>query len=71
MLKSATDNSFNYHAVSASDNPQILSGELAHGGVALMWKYSLDDLFAPLITLSLIVSWELNVNLIDVDHYLF
>ena len=48
MLKSATDNSFNYHAGSASDNPHILSGELAHGGVALLWKYSLDDFICPI-----------------------
>ena len=38
ILKSATDNTYNFHAVSASDNPCIISGEKAHGGVVLLWK---------------------------------
>ena len=48
ILKSATDNTYNFHAVSASDNPCIISGEKAHGGVALLWKTSLDDYITPI-----------------------
>ena len=43
ILKTATDGTYNYHAVSASDNPLIISGEKAYGGVALLWKYSIND----------------------------
>ena len=39
---------YNFHAVSASDNPPILSGEIGHGGVALLWNLSLDDFIQPL-----------------------
>ena len=48
MLKTATDSTYNYHAVSASDNPHIISGEKAHGGVALLWKYSINDFVTPI-----------------------
>ena len=48
MLKTATDSTYNYHAVSASDNPRIISGEKAHGGVALLWKYSINDFVTPI-----------------------
>ena len=48
MLKTATDGTYNYHAVSASDNPRIISGEKAHGGVALLWKYSINDFATPI-----------------------
>ena len=48
ILKSATDNTYNIHAVSASDNPCIISGEKAHGGVALLWKTSFDDYITPI-----------------------
>ena len=48
ILKPATDTTYNFHAVSASDNPCIISGEKAHGGVALLWKTSLDDYIAPI-----------------------
>ena len=47
ILKTATDGTYNYHAVSASDNPRIISGEKAHGGVALLWKYSINDFVTP------------------------
>ena len=47
IFKSATDNAYNFHAVSASDNPCIIGGEKAHGGVALLWKTSLDDYITP------------------------
>ena len=48
IRKSATDNTYNFHAVSASDNPCIISGEKAHGGVALLWKTSFDDYITPI-----------------------
>ena len=51
ILKSATDNTYNFHAVSASDNPYIISGEKAHGGVALLWKSSFDDYITPTETI--------------------
>ena len=43
-----TDLSYKWTAVSSKDNPPILSGKPAHGGVALFWKISIDDLFTPL-----------------------
>ena len=48
ILKTATDGTYNYHAVSASDNPHIINGEKAYGGVALLWKYSINDLVTPI-----------------------
>ena len=48
ILKSATDGTYNYHAVSASDNLCIISGEKTHGGVALLWKYSINDFVTPI-----------------------
>ena len=48
ILKTATDGTYNYHAVSASDNPRIISGEQGHGGVALLSKYSINN-FVTLI----------------------
>ena len=48
ILKTATDSSYNCHAVSARDNPRIISGEQAHGGVALFWKYSFNDFATPI-----------------------
>ena len=44
MLESST----NYVAVSADDNPHILSGNIGHGGVALLWKRTIDDFVTPL-----------------------
>ena len=37
-----------YIVVSADDNPHILSGNIAHGDVALLWKRMIDDFFTPL-----------------------
>ena len=51
ILKAATDSTYNYHAVSASDNPRIISGEQVHGGVALLWKYSINDFVTPIISI--------------------
>ena len=48
LLKTASNNTYNCHEVSAHDNPLILSGKKAHGGVALLWKYSINDLITPL-----------------------
>ena len=45
MFKSTTDNSYNYH-----DNPAILSGERAHGGVALIWNHTIDNFITPIDT---------------------
>ena len=36
IFKTATDGTYNYHAVSVSDSPRIITGEQAHGGVALL-----------------------------------
>ena len=46
-LKSSTDYTYNCIAVSASDNPPLLSGQNAHGGVALFWKHVFDDYITP------------------------
>ena len=48
LLKSSTDHTSNCIAVSASDNPPLLSGQNAHGGVALFWKHAFDDYITPL-----------------------
>ena len=48
LLKSSTDHTYNYITVSASDNPPLLSGQNAHGGVALFWKQAFDDHITPL-----------------------
>ena len=48
MLDRCTDFSYKWTAVSPKDNPPILSGKPAHGGVALFWKISVDDLVTPL-----------------------
>ena len=51
MFKTATNSSYNYHAVSANDNPAILSGERAHGGVALIWNHTIHNFIAPIDTI--------------------
>ena len=51
MFKTVTNNSYNYHAVSANDNPAILSGERAHGGVALIWNHTIDNFITPIDTI--------------------
>ena len=72
ILKTATDGTYNYHAVSASDNPRIISGEQAHGEVALPFgNIQLTILLPQLKASNLTVSWELNVNLDAVDLCLF
>ena len=43
MLESSTNYVYKSIAVSADDNPCILSGSIAHRGVALLWKYTIDD----------------------------
>ena len=55
ILKSATDNTYNFHAVSMSDNPCIISGEKAHGGVALLCKTFFDDNITPIENIEYIV----------------
>ena len=48
IFKLTFGDTHNFHSVSASDNPPILSGEIGHGGVALLWNLSLDDFIKPL-----------------------
>ena len=50
ILKTATDSFYNYHAVNANDNPSFLSGERAHGGVALIWNNAIDNFVTALDT---------------------
>ena len=53
MLKLSCDNTDNCIAASADDNPTILSGKAAHGGVALLWKVAIDDYISPLDNIKL------------------
>ena len=71
ILKTATDGTYNYHAVSASDNPRIISGEKAHGGLHGFGNIQLTILLPQLKASNLTVLWELNVNLMAVDLCLF
>ena len=71
ILKTATDGTYNYHAVSASDNPRIISGEKAHGGLHCFGNIQLTILLPQLKASNLTVSWELNMNLVAVDLCLF
>ena len=48
MLESSTNYVYKSIAVSADDNPHILSGSIAHGSVALLWKRTIDDFVTPL-----------------------
>ena len=48
MLESSTNYVYKCIAVSADDNPLILSGNIAHGCVALLWKRTTDDFVTPL-----------------------
>ena len=52
LIKAATGNTYNCHAASAFDNPAVVSGEIAHGGVALLWKYVINDFISPLETIN-------------------
>ena len=48
ILESSTNYVYKSTAVSADDNPHILSGNIAHGGVALLWKCMIGDFVTPL-----------------------
>ena len=48
LFKSSTGYSYNCIAVSTFDNHPLLSGQNAHGGVALFWKHVFDDFITPL-----------------------
>ena len=48
MLESSTNYVYKSIAVSADENPPILSGNIAHGGIALLWKCMIDDFVTPL-----------------------
>ena len=43
MFKSVTNSTYNYHALSAFDNPPVASSGMAHGVVAMLWNYSFDE----------------------------
>ena len=47
MPKNVTNGSIEIHGISAHDNPPILSGQIAHGGVALVWRNRLIDFIKP------------------------
>ena len=40
-----------YHAVRVNDNPAVLSGERAHGGIALIWNHTIDNFITPINTI--------------------
>ena len=46
--EASTNYTYSCIPVSAEDNPSILSGKPAHGGVALFWKKCFNDLVKPL-----------------------
>ena len=73
ILKTATDGTYNHHAVSTTDNPRIISGEQSHGGEGLhcFGNIQLTILLPQLKASNLTASWELNVNLVAVDLCLF
>ena len=48
MLESSKNYAYKSVAVSADGNPHILSGNIAHRGVALLWKRTIDDFVTPL-----------------------
>ena len=52
LIKAATGNTYNCYAVSAFDNPAVVSGEIAHGGVALLWECAINDFITPLETIN-------------------
>ena len=47
MPKNVTNGSVEVHGVSAHDNPPILSGQIAHGGVASVWRNRSSDFIKP------------------------
>ena len=48
LLEASTSCKYKCIAACAEDNPPLLSGKLAHGGVALFWKNTLDDVVTTL-----------------------
>ena len=68
IFKLTFGDTYNFHAVSASDNQPILFSEMGHGGVALLWNLSFDDFIQPLRKI-LIVSWELNARFPGFPHF--
>ena len=48
ILEASINYTYKSTAVSAEDNPSILSGKAAHGVVALFWKNCIKDMVTPL-----------------------
>ena len=48
ILEASINYTYKSTAVSAEDNPSVLSGKAAHGGVALFWKNCIKDMVTPL-----------------------
>ena len=48
ILEASINYTYKSTAVSAEDNPSILSGKAAHGGVALFWKNCIKNMLTPL-----------------------
>ena len=48
ILEASINYTYKSTAVSAEDNPSILSAKAAHGGVALFWKNCIKDMVTPL-----------------------
>ena len=48
ILETSINYTYKSTAVSAEDNPSILSGKAAHGGIALFWKNCIKDMVTPL-----------------------
>ena len=48
ILEASINYTYKSTAVSAEDNPSILSGKAAHGGIALFWKNCIKDMVTPL-----------------------
>ena len=48
ILEASINYTYKSTAVSAEDNPSILSGKAAYGGVALFWKNCIKDIVTPL-----------------------
>ena len=70
MFKTATNSSYNYHAVSANDNPAIFSGERVHRGVALIWNHTID-IITPIDTIESDHIVGIKCEFVTVGHYLF
>ena len=52
LIKAATGNTYNCHPASASDSPAVVSGKIAHVGVALLCKYAIIVFITPLETIN-------------------